>query len=438
MNTQSLELVSLVYCDLGAIVRGRSMPAVTLANQPTASVGWVPSAVARPPFGRVEHNSFGAIGDLRLLPDLDTRVAIPGDDDHSALDFVLCDLVETDGQPWDCCPRAALRAALAGLHEQLDARLLASFEHEFQLLLDPPALPAMSLQAHRAIDPFPVRVMSALASAGVEPERFVPESAAHQFEIPVAPTDGIAAADRSVAVKEVIREAARRQRIAVTFAPLLNPDEPGNGVHIHLSLVAPDGTPLFFDADRPHCLSELGGQFAAGILAHASALSALTAPSPISCARLRPGLRSAAAACLGHRNREALIRIPPVITIAEASPAAQLRLEYRGADATANPYLALGGLIRAGLSGVRQRLPTPPILDRDPAQLSADERQCLGVTALPATLQTSLEALDQDATLRAALTPRLYETYSAVKAAELDAAQGHDLAELCRRYSTVY
>lgn len=438
MNSQSLDLISLVYCDLGGIVRGRSLASAQLADDPQASVGWVPSAVARAPFGRVEDNPFGAIGDLRLLPDVDTHVTVPADERSSALEFVLCDLVETDGEPWDCCPRGVLRDALADLDAHLGACVLASFEHEFQLVMDGSPAPAMSLQAHRALDPFPARVMAALTSAGVEPERFVPESATHQFEVPVAPMEGMASADRSLALKEVVREVARRHELRVTFAPLLEPAGPGNGVHIHLSLVTSDGTPLFYDADRPFCLSELGGQFAAGIVAHASALSALTAPSPASYARLRPHVRSAAAAYLGYRDREALIRIPPVVTIAGASPAGQLRLEYRGADATANPYLALGGLIRAGLSGARQRSPTPPILDRDPGRLSPRDQDRLGMRALPATLQESLEALAHDTIIRGAMSPRLYETFVAVKRAELDAAHAADLPELCRRYAGVY
>ena len=79
--------------------------------------------------------------------------------------------------------------------------------------------------------------------------------------------------------------------------------------------------------------------------------------------------------CLAQRNREALLRIPPLVELADAEPAAQLHLEYRGADATANPYLALGAIVRAGLEGVRAQLPAPPILDRDPAELDAEDAE---------------------------------------------------------------
>ena len=72
--------------------------------------------------------------------------------------------------------------------------------------------------------------------------------------------------------------------------------------------------------------------------------------------------------------------------IADADAATQLHIEYRGADASANPYLALGAIVLAGLDGVRSQLPVPPILDRDPALLDPDDAERFGVGALPSGL----------------------------------------------------
>ena len=148
----------------------------------------------------------------------------------------------------------------------------------------------------------------------------MPEFGSHQFEIPVAAAEGIAAADRAVVLREVVREVARREGHARSFAPLLDPAGPGNGVHIHLSLLDGDGRPVLYDAERPASLSELGGRFAAGVLLHARALSALSAPSPASAARLRPHHWSAGAVCLARQNREALLRIPPLVSLGEDEP----------------------------------------------------------------------------------------------------------------------
>lgn len=434
------ELVTLVCCDLGSIVRGRSVFSDELGEHLQAGVGWVPANHALTPLGPVaEPNPFGSTGDLRLMPDADTRVLVgAAGSAESALELVLCDIVKTDGQQWECCPRSFLRDALDELEQELGARLVASFEHEFQLLLDSaPALP-FTLEEQRRVEPFPTRVMSALVEAGVEPERFFAEYAAHQFEIPVAPAEGLTSADRSVVFREVVREVARREGMRASFVPLLDPAQAGNGVHIHLNLLDASGGSLLYDATQPALLSELGARFAAGILRHARALSALTAASPISGARLTPHRWSAGAVCLAQRNREALLRIPPVVTLGGGDPAAQLHIEYRGADATANPYLALGAIVRAGLEGVRGQLPAPAILDRDPAQLDPEDAERFGVGALPTTLEESLHALAEDHTARGWMTPLLYDAYVSVKHAELEATRDLDLEEVCRRYAAIY
>jgi glutamine synthetase len=280
--------------------------------------------------------------------------------------------------------------------------------------------------------------MGALIEAGAQPERFLAEFAAHQFEIPVEAAEGLTAADRAVVFREVVREVARRCGLSASFAALLDPSGPGNGVHIHLSLLDAGGVSLLYDAERPACLSELGGRFAAGILRHASALCALCAPSPASAARLTPHRWSAGAVCLGAGNREALLRIPSLVPLAAGDPARQLHLEYRGADGTANPYLALGVLVRAGLAGLRESLPAPPILDRDPARLDRTAAARFGVGALPASLEEALAALAADEVARGWFSPLLYDAYVGVKHAELQAVAGLDMSEVCRRYAAIY
>jgi glutamine synthetase len=346
--------------------------------------------------------------------------------------------VGLDGSPWECCPRDFLRRTLAELESQLGAHVMASFEHEFQLLeTGPPAL-AFSLEAQRRSEPFAAEVMAALAQAGVEPERFFPEYAPHQYEIPLAPSLGMQSADRSVIFREVVRELARRHGLRASFVPLLDPEQAGNGVHIHLNLLDARGRSLLYDQTRPGCLSEVGSQFAAGVIRHARALSAITAPSPVSGARLQPHRWSAGAVCLAQGNREALLRIPPLVTLGGGEPEHQLHLEYRAADAAANPHLALGALLRAGMSGVAEKLPAPAMLDRDPAELTPEDAQRFGVGALPQTLAEALQALAQDELVRTWFTGLMYEAYVSVKQSEASATDGVELEEICRRYAAIY
>jgi glutamine synthetase len=433
------ELLALVCCDLGSIVRGRAVIASELSERLDSGVGWVPANHSLTPLGTLAQESpFGSRGDLRLLPDADTHVRLDGCEGMSALQFVLCDIVETDGRPWACCPRHFLREALEELEAEFGLRLRSSFEHEFQLLREePPALP-FSLEAQRRAEPFAGRVMGALADAGVQPERFLAEYAPHQYEIPVAAAEGLAGADRSVALREIVREVARRHELRATFVPLLDPAGPGNGVHIHLALLDASGRPALYDAGAPAQMSELGMSFAAGILRHARALTALSAPSPVSGARLQPHRWSAGAVCLGERNREALLRIPALVELGGADPAAQLRLEYRGADASANPYLALGAILRAGIEGLRGALPPPPLLEGDPGELDEQEAARFGVGALPTSLEESLGALAEDETVRGWIDPQLYDAYLGIKREELRAAAELDLGEVCRRYAAIY
>lgn len=434
------ELVSLVTCDLGAIVRGRAVLSSELPDLEDG-VGWVPANHALTPLGPLADPSpFDSTGDLRLIPDESTRVRVGGAEaGQSALELVICDVTELDGEPWACCPRDFLRRALRELQARTGAVVRASFEHEFQLLSEEPAALPFSLEAQRRVEPFATNLMEALVEAGVEPERFFPEYASHQFEVPVAPAEGMEGADRAAILREVVRETARREGRRATFVPLLDPAEAGNGVHVHLSLLDERRRPLLHDPSRPGGLSELGGSFAAGVLEHAGALTALCAPSVISAERLAPHRWSAGAVCLGLRNRETLLRIPPLVEREGAEAAAeQMRLEYRGADAAANPYLALGAIVLAGLSGVERGLPAPELLERDPSTLDRIEAERFGVGALPESLEEALAALAADEQARGWLGAPLYEAYVSLKHAELAVTAELPLQERCRRYALVY
>jgi glutamine synthetase len=433
------QTVALGACDLGAIVRGRSVFADELDEHLAAGIGWVPANLALTPLGPLaEPNPFGSTGDLRLKPDAATYARVDAEADGSPFALVLCDIVDTAGAPWECCPREFLRGSLAALAARTGARVVASFEHEFQLLRSERSPLPFSLAAMRCAEPFAGALMAALAEAGTQPERFFAEFAPHQFEVPVAAAEGLVAADRAVVVREVVREIARRAGERATFVPLLDPTEAGNGVHIHLSLAGRDGAPLLYDEHRPGALSELGGSFAAGVLAHARALTALCAPSPVSAERLSPHHWSAGAACLGLRNRETLLRIPPIVAIGAADAAGQMRLEYRGADAAANPYLALGSIVRAGLAGIEAGLEAPPLLERDPATLSAAEAESFGVGALPGSLAEALSALSEDGEAAGWLGARLLDAYLSLKRAELAATAKLTLEQRCARYAEIY
>ena len=431
-------LVQILSTDLVGITRGRSMAADDVGTWQSQGVGYVPANIALDPFGTIATpNPWGPIGDLRLKPDMSTEVNLDDIPGRPGLHFVLSDLVQLDGSPWSCCPREFLRNALADLAET-GLRLVATFEHEFTLTDGTVrAGPAYSLQAHRRREPFLGALYAALRVARVEPETMLPEAGANQFEFTAASVRGVAVADRAVIAREVTRELADAFGFNACFSPQPQADGASNGVHSHFSLRDAAGLPVSYDPDGPCGISATAGAFAAGILRHLPALVAITAPSPVSYLRLVPGRWSAAYACLGAHNREAALRV----CNAHASfgdAARGFHIEYRPADATANPYLALGALVRAGLAGLRAHLETPPLVNTDPAKLSEADRAAMGVVRLPATLAKALQALAADAEARSWFPPDLLQALISVKAREAALAANDAPDELCRRYAAVY
>ena len=440
MGARGDELVGFLHADVSGLLRGRSVPASELEERLGSGVGWVPADQALTPFGPIaEPNPWGSTGDLRLLPDRDTAVRVDLWEDASPLHFFLCDATNTDGSPWAACPRTLLKDALASLEREAGLRLIASFEQEF--LLDSPAFepgPGFSFEAQRLVEPFGPLAFAALRQAGLEPEVFLPEYGSGQYEIPCAPAGGLAAADRAAAMREVVREVARTLGYRASFAPMAEPGGVGNGAHIHMSLVDLEGRPVFFDAGRPGNMSRSGARFAAGILEHLPALCAFTAPSVISYLRLRPHHWSAGFGTLSERDREATIRIPPLVELTNSDPARQFNLEFRAADAAACPHLALAALVFAGLRGLREELPEPPLTRGDLSGLDEEERRRLGVKVLPNSLEEALRALEADEVVRSWVSKDLLDCYVGVKRTEISLLEGAKPEEACERYLRVY
>lgn len=424
--------VFVATCDLSAHVRGRSAPAVRSNEVLASGVGWVPANLGITATGPIiENDVFGSNGDLRLAPDPSTRCSIPADADLPGMELYLADQTEIDGSPWPCCPRTFLKQAVADL-AAAGLAMQASFEHEF-MLRDAPEAPPFSLHRARAVEPFGSRLVELLEVTGLEPETWLPEYGHGQFEITLRPAPALQAADRAIVLRELVRDLARRLDHRATFAPLPDPDDVGNGVHVHFSLYDLHGAPILYDSARPGRLSDRAGAFAAGVLRHAQALTALTAASPVSFLRLVPHRWSAGGIFLAERDREALLRICPTPgPPGDPEVAAKFNLEFRAADATANPWLVLGGLIRAGLQGLTAGYPTPPVAtaeDPTPAEQAGH---------LPSSLEEALVALEHDEVVASWFDPRLLQTYVAIKRADIAVLAGADDVEQCRRVADVY
>ncbi|MER9080896.1 glutamine synthetase [Mesorhizobium sp. M0895] len=432
-------LVAVVTTDLSAITRGRSVVESKLQKIAATGVGWLQANLSLTPFNSiVDPNPWGSSGDVRLIPDLNARFRTALTGSPTPFDMVAGNIVELDGSPWVGCTRTMLSDALAELKAATGLSVIAAFEHEFHIEGDFGPAHSMSLAALRRADPFAANLMAALAEAGVAPEVVIAEFGTDQFEVTCEPADALAAADRAVAIREIAREVARCAGWRTSFAPKIAPDAVGNGVHIHFSFVDAAGKPATYDPAQPGGLSSPAASFCAGVLRHLPAITAMTAASVSSYYRLKPHSWSSSYTWLADRDREASLRICPTVTIGGRDPARQYNIEYRAADATGNPYLSLATIVRAGLEGLKAKLPAPPLVTGDPTQMSAAERKKLGLVRLPETLPAALDALLADKTVTGWFAPVFVETFVGLKRHETERLAGLDPVAVCDLYRTLY
>src|SRR5262249_47056836 len=232
------------------------------------------------------------------------------------------------------------------------------------------------------------------------------------------------AADEQILTRETIRGVAARHGLLASLAPKPWPTNAGNGCHIHFSLWE-GARNRFHDAAAADNLSAEALSFIAGVLEHLPGLCGLSAPSVNSYHRLIPQYWAGAFVCWGHDNREASVRVASVLRGLEE---ATTNAELKACDATCNPYLALGGLIAAGLDGLERGLEPPEPVQVDPATIPGDERERRGIRRLPATQEEALDALAADPLLTGALGPVLAGSYLAVRRSEWAAYSAGDEA----------
>ncbi len=285
---------------------------------------------------------------------------------------------------------------------------------------------------------FAADLADALHAAGLEPETVEPEYGALQVEVTTAPATGLAAADRAILCREVIREVARWHGLRATFSPKPTPQGVGNGAHLHFSFADATGNNVTRDPLSASQASPFAEAFIAGVLDHMPALVAYTSPSAVSFLRLGPHHWSCGFASFVIENREAAIRICPSPATDPARAARGFNLEYRPVDATASPYMIVGALIQAGLSGVRRGLPLPPACPGDPANLSEAERNELALVPLPASLSEALAALEADSIARSWMLELMRSAYTSLKRLEQELADAQTPEELCRRHAAAY
>ncbi|HEY8477797.1 MAG TPA: glutamine synthetase family protein [Chloroflexota bacterium] len=436
-----VRLVRFLYCDNSNIIRGKAVHLSALEDRLASGVSLRVSALALNMLDRLQHvEGMGPVGEARLVGDPSTFVVLPYAP-HSAA--MLADIVRLDQTPWEACPRSFLRRMI-GRAAEAGLRIEVGFDVEWSLAIkqDGRTVPYDAslcfssvgmASAANVVD----EIVAALEAQGVGVEQYYPELGHGQHEISLRHVGALQAADRMVLFRETVRNVAWRHGLYASFAPKPWVDQPGNGAHIHFSAWDPVGdSNLFYDSRAPYGLSALGRQFLAGVLLHLPGLLALTCPSYNSYRRLQPRSLSAAYVSYGPDNREAAVRI---VSPKWNRTMQTTHLELKAADSSGNPYIALGGLIAAGLDGVERGLELPERLLalEDPACLSEEEREVRGMRRLPTSQGEALDALESDTVLMQALGG-LAAPYIAVRRSEWEAfrhaGETYELAEHFYKY----
>ncbi|KAL4340884.1 hypothetical protein GQ457_08G012100 [Hibiscus cannabinus] len=342
-------------------------------------------------------------GEIRLMPDLLTVRTIPWKKQE---EMVLADMHLRPGEPWEYCPREALRRV---------SRLL---KHEFNLrgerreLVPIDSKPYCSSSGFDAISTLFQEIIAALNALNVPVEQLHAEAGKGQFEMALEHSACTYAADNLIFSREAVRAVANKHGLLATFVPKYALDDIGSGSHVHLSLWQ-NGKNVFTasDASSQHGMSKVGEEFMAGVLAHLPSILALTAPLPNSYDRIQPNTWSGAYRCWGKENREAPIRTacPPGVPNGLVS-----NFEIKCFDGCANPHLGLVAIAAAGIDGLRNHLPLPAPIDENPATLDGK------LLRLPTSLSESVEALENDNVLRAMIGEKLFVAIKGVRKAEIE------------------
>jgi len=355
--------------------------------------------------------------DFALIPDLNTLRRIPWQEGAA---MVLADVKWLDHTDVVASPRQILRKQIAALKDA-GMKAMCGTELEFVLFTDTyeeawnkayrDLTPAnqynvdYSIMGGSRVEPLLRRIRLGMQGAGLIVESVKGECNFGQHEIAFKYSDALSNCDSHVIYKNGAKEIAAQEGYALTFMAKPNEKE-GNSSHIHLSFRGLNDELVMVDeSDKEHGMSELGRQFIAGQLAHMRELSLLFAPNINSYKRYVPGSFAPTAIRWGRDNRTCAFRL--------VGHGQGLRLENRVPGGDVNPYLAVAGIIAAGLDGINQKLKVEPAFTGN-AYASDSER-------VPSSMQEALELWEKSSWVKETFGTEVQAHYANMARVELAA-----------------
>lgn len=359
--------------------------------------------------------------DMYLKPDYDTFTIFPWRPKEGAVARLMCDIYTPEGEPFAGCPRSTLKKVIAEAKE-MGYEMYAGPEPEFFLFeRDEKGNPTtITHDKGSYFDLSPVDlgenarrdIVLALEEMGFEVEASHHEVAPGQHEIDFKYTPVLRTADNIATFKFVTKAIALNHNLHATFMPKPIYGENGSGMHVHQSLFQ-DGKNAFYDPEGELELSEIAYYYIGGLLKHAPALTAITNPTINSYKRLVPGYEAPVYISWSARNRSALIRVP-------SARGNATRLELRNPDPSANPYLAMAVMLKAGLDGIKNKIEPGDQTSDNIFTMSEEERLARGIESLPGNIIDAVNNLKEDDVIRDTLGEHIFEHFVEAKLIEWD------------------
>lgn len=320
----------------------------------------------------------------------------------------ICDVYGLDGKPFVGDPRYILKTALANAKKHGIDEIDVGFEQEFYLFkLDNNGHVTSEFADHASyFDNAPYdtaevvrrEICLELTRLGFDVETSHHEVGPGQSEINFKYTDALAACDNVQTFKQVCRAIAKKHGYLASFMPKPITGQAGTGMHTNISVSDEKGNNLFYDSNDSMQLSLLCKKWISSVIYHCRALALLTNPTVNSYKRLVSGYEAPIYACWSEANRSSLIRIP-------SARGNATRVELRNVDGTANPYLAMAGIITVGVDGIchiSENELVPPTKDNLFA-LSMDEIEEKGIVRLPQTLHDAVKEFKKSKLVKSAV-----------------------------------
>ena len=430
LKDANIKFVRILWCDNANVIRAKAAHIDYLDEVFKNGIGITMAQQALPVMydSVVSETGLGPVGEVRLMPEWPTLTLLPYAEGHAQ---VLSDMVVSEtGMVWDHCPRNFLRRQVQKLNKY-GLEIQSAFENEFFLLykgvngtIEPidetvfSATGSMNQNLHFIND-----LTDALIAQGVNVEGYYPESGPGQQELNIRYAEAMQAADRQIIYRETVRGVSKQHGIIASFLPKIFEDKAGSGCHLNFSLWR-KGQNISGDPQQSSGISIEAAAFIAGILDRLPALCAITIPSKNSYRRIRPHFWAGAFRSWGTQNREAALRVCKNPDGTQAD-----RIEYKISDASANPYLALGALIAAGIDGLQRNLKLPKEVTVDPGLIPEVDRISWGIDLLPQNLGEAISAFHKDNVLLDALGSALATSFVEVRQNEWEYLREWSLEE---------